>query len=114
MQYFVAGFTEILYLVLVGCLDVWTDQHEFFDADSVECLSDGLRRGDGWTAARLLDGLDDGGFVGQAVFHRVGGAVKDDHRWLDIRERLGRFRERLFQLVDWLAKLSGHAQSGDV
>jgi hypothetical protein len=40
MQHRKSGFGEVVDLVLVGLLDVGTDEHEFLDAEVRECLPD--------------------------------------------------------------------------
>ena len=39
VQHRVAGFAQIIHFELIGGFDVGTDQHELFDADVIEGLS---------------------------------------------------------------------------
>ena len=114
VEHRVAGFVEITDLTLVGLFDVGTDEHEFLDAAVVKRLSDRLRGGNGMAAAGLLDDINDGGLVGQAIFHGVRRAMKDNHSRFHVRDCLRRLGKGSLEFTERLAKLSRHAQTRDM
>ena len=100
--------------MLVGWFDVGTDEHEFFDGAVGECLADCLRRRDGRATAGALNGFNHSGLAGEAVFHRVGRAMKNNYTGLGIRDRSGGFGQWTLKFTKRLAPLTRHAQPGDV
>ncbi len=110
----VAGFTQIFDLMRIGFPDVGTDEHEFLDAKMIEGLRDRLCRRQRRATARFLDRFDDRRFVREAVFHRIGGAMKNNQSGVYIGKRFGGFDERVFQLSPGLAPFAGHAQPRDM
>ena len=110
----VAGLAQELDLVLVGGLHVGADEDQLLEPELGERFLDGEARGQGAAAAGLFHQVEDAGLAVLALGHRVGGAVKDDHARVGVRERLRGLDDIASQFAQRPRIFAGHTQARGV